>query len=94
MGLGLRTALAEAGLSVARAEAIARTPSPRHDIGAIVRAILPRIVTQGVATGVEIDIDTLDRPPDDEGTGTNGTYGKAGGRLDAVGFETVGHVGQ
>jgi hypothetical protein len=52
-----------------RAEATVQTPgAPRH------WAILPRIMKQGVATEVEIDIDTLDRRLDEERTSTNGTY--------------------
>jgi hypothetical protein len=44
-----------------RAEAIVQTPTAHHHTGAIVRAMLPRIVRQGVATEEEVDVDTLDR---------------------------------
>jgi len=76
IGFGLYSALAEAGRSVmhVRAEAIVQTPGARHDIGAIDRAILPRIVQQGVATEDEAGIDTLGRRLDEERMSTNGTY--------------------
>ncbi|WP_395838779.1 methyltransferase domain-containing protein [Archangium violaceum] len=63
MGFHLSAVLARAGLAVeqVRAEAIVQTPTQNYGIAAIVRAILPRIVEQGVATEAEIDIDTLER---------------------------------
>ena len=69
MGLGLATALARAGLAVesVRAEAIVLTPTiMRYPTVEVVRAVLPRIVQQGVATEQEIDVDTLDRRLADE----------------------------
>lgn len=76
MGFGLHAALARAGLSVehVRAEAVVQTPEEPYGVGAIVRALLPRIVRQGVATEAEIDADTLDRRLDEERVGTNATY--------------------
>lgn len=63
MGFELPGVLEQAGLRVehVRAEAIVQTPEARHPIATIVRAMLPRIVAQGVATAEEIDIETLER---------------------------------
>jgi hypothetical protein len=93
MGFGLHTALTEAGLSVehVRAEAIVQTPSARHDIGAIVRAILPRIVKQGVATEVEIDIDTLDRPAALWMTGIRFSFSALGRFLFSIAWTKIFH---
>jgi len=76
MGLDLHSTLTRAGLSVeaVRAEAIVQTPTARYDIGAIVRAMLPRIVRHGVATEKEIEIDSLERRLDEERMRTNVTY--------------------
>lgn len=76
MGFGLHTALTAAGLTVehVRAEALLQLPEARGPVGAIVRAVLPRIVAQGVATAEEIDIDTLDERLDAERLATNTTY--------------------
>jgi SAM-dependent methyltransferase len=62
MGLELPCVLVTAGLTLggARAEAIVQTADHRHITATIVRAILHRIVEQGVATEAEIDIETLD----------------------------------
>lgn len=62
MGLHLAPALSRAGFAVerVRAEATVLTPGQSHPIGAIVRAMLARIVAAGVATAQEIDVDTLD----------------------------------
>jgi hypothetical protein len=63
MGFRLAAVLDEAGLAVehVRAEAIVQTPTQHHDVADIIRAILPRILEQGVATAAEIDVDTLER---------------------------------
>jgi hypothetical protein len=64
LGFKLASVLAQAGLQVeqVRAEAIVQTPTAQHHAtGTIVRAMLPRIVQQGVASVAEIDVDTLDR---------------------------------
>lgn len=62
MGLGLAAALGRAGFAVerVRAEATVLTPGQTHPIGPIIRAMLDRIVGQGVATAEEIGVDTLD----------------------------------
>jgi hypothetical protein len=76
MGFDLPSVLARAGLTVeqARAEAIVQTPEMRYPVGAIIRAMPPRIVRQGVATEEEVDIDTLDRRLADELEKANATY--------------------
>lgn len=76
MGLGLHTALTEAGLVVehVRAEALLQWPGSRGTVGAIVRAVLPRILAHGVVTADEIDIDTLDARLDAECLQANTTY--------------------
>lgn len=63
MGLELARVLEQAGLAVegVRAEAIVQTPTLAYGVGTIVRAVLPRIVQQGVATADEVDVDTLDQ---------------------------------
>ncbi len=68
MGLGLATALTRAGFAVEglRAEAIVQTAMTHYPAASIVRAMLPRIVRQGVATEQEIDVDTLDQRMFDE----------------------------
>lgn len=62
-GLELASVFARAGLSVEalRAEAVVQTASRRLATAEMVRAVMPRIVAQGVATEDEIDVDTLDR---------------------------------
>jgi hypothetical protein len=64
-----------AGFAVAhvRAEATVLTPLQSHPIGAIVRAMLERIVTTGVATSKEIAVDTLDARLAAERQESNGT---------------------
>ncbi|MFI4974899.1 MAG: methyltransferase domain-containing protein [Caulobacterales bacterium] len=76
MGFGLYAALTGAGLAVerVRAEAIVQTPNAPHAVATIIRAMLPRIVSHGVATENEIDIDTLDRRLGEERTGTDAIY--------------------
>jgi len=62
MGLELSGALESAGLELTgiRAEAIVHTATRRHTTASIVRAMLPRMVAQGVASEASVDIDTLD----------------------------------
>jgi hypothetical protein len=62
MGLGLYSTLTKAGLCVEQvtAEAVVQTAESHYPFGAIVRAILPRILEHDVATEEEIDIDTLE----------------------------------
>lgn len=76
MGFDLPAVLAQAGLAVeqVRAEAIVQTPEIRYGVGGIVRAMLPRIVQQGVATEEEIDVDTLDQRLVEERKNANATY--------------------
>jgi ubiquinone/menaquinone biosynthesis C-methylase UbiE len=76
MGFDLASVLEQAGLSVehVRAEAIVQTPNTHHPTEAIVRAMLPRITQQGVATPEEIDVDTLDQRLAAERRAANATY--------------------
>lgn len=76
MGFSLRSTLARAGLAVehVRAEATVLTPTMGHPVGAIVRAMLPRIVRHGVATEEEIDVDTLDRRLAEERAAADATH--------------------
>lgn len=62
IGFRLASLFDQAGLVVeqVRAEAVVQTPREQHRIDAIVRAMLPRLVQQGVATEAEVDIETLD----------------------------------
>lgn len=61
IGFDLWALLTRAGLVVeeVRAEALVQTPTAHHPVEEILRAILPRIVQQGVATAAEIDVETL-----------------------------------
>lgn len=76
MGFNLHEALTSAGLSVehVRAEAIVQTPTQRYPAVSIIRAMLARIVEQGVASENEIDIETLDQRLDMERRNTGATY--------------------
>ncbi|MBI3774431.1 MAG: methyltransferase domain-containing protein [Gammaproteobacteria bacterium] len=76
MGFELSSVLTQAGLTVeqVRAEAIVQTPMSHYAVGAIVRAMLPRIMQQGVATEEEIDIETLDKRLIVERVNANATY--------------------
>lgn len=76
MGFELASALEQAGLIVeqVRAEAIVQTPTRRHPVGAIIRAMLPRILEHGVASEAEIDVDTLDDRLAAERAASNATY--------------------
>jgi SAM-dependent methyltransferase len=76
MGFDLPSVLSQAGLTLehVRAEAIVQTPETRYPVGAIVRAMLHRIVQQGVATEEEVDVDTLDRRLIEERVEANATY--------------------
>jgi SAM-dependent methyltransferase len=76
MGFDLAAALTRAGLRLehAHAEALVQTPTTSHPTGAIIRAMLPRIVQHGVASEAEIDIDTLDQRLADERSQTYPTY--------------------
>lgn len=76
MGFDLVSVLERAGLTVeqVRAEAIVQTPRAHHAMGSIVRAMLPRIVQQGVASEEEIIVDTLDQRLVEERQKANATY--------------------
>jgi SAM-dependent methyltransferase len=76
IGFRLAAVLGEAGLAVEhlRAEAIVQTPTQLHDVAGIIRAVLPRIVHQGVATAAEIDVDTLERRLVEECNSTMATF--------------------
>ncbi|AUX34739.1 MULTISPECIES: class I SAM-dependent methyltransferase [Sorangium] len=76
IGFHLAAVLEQAGLDVVRvrAEAIVQTPRAHHRTAAIIRAMLPRIVQQGVATEAEIDVDTLEERLAEERTKANATY--------------------
>jgi SAM-dependent methyltransferase len=76
MGFHLASVLARSGLVVerVRAEAVVQTPTMSHHTGAIVRAMLPRIVRHGVATAEEIEVDTLDRRLAEERRTADATY--------------------
>lgn len=76
MGFRLASVLTEAGLRdvQVRAEAIVQTPTTSSQTGTIVRAIMPRIVQQGVATETEIDADTLDARLDQERRDANASF--------------------
>ncbi len=62
MGFALHGVLAAAGLVVeqVRAEANVLTPTAHYPVGAIIRSVLPRLVSLGVTTEEEIEVDTLD----------------------------------
>ncbi len=62
-GLELPVLLERAGLVLGdvRAEAVVQTSGRRHTIAAIVAAVTPRIVQQGVASAAEIEVETLDQ---------------------------------
>ncbi|MCF7554692.1 methyltransferase domain-containing protein [Pseudomonas petrae] len=76
IGFHLHGILSKAGLAVenVRAECIVQTPDKVYALGYIVRACLPRIITLGVATADEVDIDTLQQRLDDERTQSDGIY--------------------
>jgi ubiquinone/menaquinone biosynthesis C-methylase UbiE len=76
MGFELASVLEQAGLTVehVRAQAIVQTPTIAHVTGAIIRAMLPRIVRHGVASEAEIDVDTLDERLAAERKAANATY--------------------
>ena len=76
IGFHLHGILSRAGLAVenVRAECIVQTPDKAYALGYIVRACLPRIITLGVATADEVDIDTLQQRLDEERTQSEGIY--------------------
>ncbi|HEX8587777.1 methyltransferase domain-containing protein [Pseudomonas sp.] len=76
IGFHLHGILARAGLVVesVRAECIVQTPAQPYALGYIVRACLPRIITLGVATANEVDIDSLQHRLDEERAQSEGIY--------------------
>ncbi len=62
MGFDLPPVLRGPGLDVrhVRAEAVVQTPQTHYPAAANLRAMLPRIVSHGVATEAEVDVDTLE----------------------------------
>jgi SAM-dependent methyltransferase len=62
MGFDLHSALTAAGLIVerVRAEANVLTPTAGYPIGAIIRAVLPRLLQHGIVTEAEVNVETLD----------------------------------
>lgn len=76
MGFHLASVLEQAGLTVehVRAEAIVQTPKAHYAVEPIVRAMLPRIVQQGVACEEEVNVDTLDERLIEERQKANATY--------------------
>jgi ubiquinone/menaquinone biosynthesis C-methylase UbiE len=76
MGFDLASVLEQAGLIVeqVRAEAIVQTPKAHRAVEPIIRAMLPRIVQQGVASEEELDVDTLDQRLVEERRKANATY--------------------
>lgn len=76
MGLGLSTALTQAGFAVGgvRAEAVVVTPAMAHPAAAIVRAMLPRITGLKVVSEKEIGLETLEQRLNDERVQADSTY--------------------
>jgi SAM-dependent methyltransferase len=62
MGFDLHGALSAAGLVVERVRAQANllTPTSDYPIATIIRAVLPRLLANGVVTEEDVDIETLD----------------------------------
>lgn len=57
-----------------RAEAVVQTPDKPYPMAPIVKAMMPRIISTGVATEAEIDINTLEHRLDQERKKSNSTY--------------------
>lgn len=76
MGFDLDGVLRRAGLDVehVRAEAIVQRPGAPYDLFSIVRAVLPRMVEQGVVDAATVDIDTLEARLRAEREASEGTY--------------------
>jgi ubiquinone/menaquinone biosynthesis C-methylase UbiE len=76
MGFDLASVFEQAGLLVeqVRAEAIVQTPRAHRAVGPILRAMLSRIVQQGVATEEELGIETIDERLVEERRKANATY--------------------
>lgn len=76
LGFDLWSLLSQKGLVVekVRAEAVLQTPDSPFPIAPIVRAMLPRIIENSLATEEEIDIDTLEYRLTEEREKSNTTY--------------------
>jgi len=76
IGFDLPEIFEHAGLTVehVRAEAIIQTPKTHYPTVAIVRAMLPRIIRNNVATQGEIGLDTLDQRLSEERIQAGSTY--------------------
>lgn len=77
MGFKLHTVLVEAGLEApqVRAEAIVQTPDTSYPSVALVRILLPRMISYGVvADEAEVDVDTLEERLLAERRTANSTY--------------------
>ena len=76
IGFDLWSLLAQKGLVVekVRAEAVVQTPDAPYPMAPIVRAMIHRIITKGVATEDEIDINTLEDRLAEEREKTKATY--------------------
>jgi hypothetical protein len=76
MSVDLPSGLERAGLIVehVRAEANIRGQDTHYPLANIVRAMLPRITNHGVASGLEIDIETLNQRLTAERFGTHSVY--------------------
>ncbi|MBN9416998.1 hypothetical protein ABS71_04995 [bacterium SCN 62-11] len=76
MGFHLHQTFTAAGLSVqgVRAEAIVQTPTQPSLLGDIVRAVLPRLLEQGVTTEAEVEADTLQARLDAERIESGATF--------------------
>ena len=76
IGFDLPQILEHAGLTVehVRAEAIIQTPETHYPTVAIIRAMLPRIIGNNVATEQEIGLDTLDQRLSEERIQAGSTY--------------------
>jgi hypothetical protein len=74
IGFNLHRIFSQAGLAVEdlRAECLVQTPDSRYALADIVRACLPRIIEQGVASARQVGIDTLQSRL---GCGARGQYG-------------------
>ena len=76
MGYDLASTITKAGLILehVRAEAVVQTPQISYPTEAVVRAILPRIVSEGIATEDEIDVATLGDRLREERARTGATF--------------------
>ena len=76
MGFNLPSILDQAGLTVehVRAEAVIQGQTTHYSLAFVVRAMLPRIFKQGVASEKDIDIETLEQRLTAERTEANSIY--------------------